>query len=78
MDNSEIFMAKYRKPLEAEFMDHSDGPNWDWSKTRDFMLYLAENGYTYEFGVAALPHDGTHGACGSCQLIKIQSYIDTL
>ena len=78
MDMSEIFMAKYRKPSEAEFIDHSGGPNWEWSKTRDFMLYLVENGYMYKFAVAAIPHDGTHGACGRCQLDKIQCYIDTL
>ena len=78
MDMSEIFMGKYRKPTEDEFMDHSGGPEWEWSKTTDFIHYLAENGYIYEYAVAALPHDGTHGACASCQLDKILCYIDTL
>ena len=75
MDNSEKFLAKYSIPLKNENMDHSGGVEWLWHETQDFVVYLIENKYICEFWVAPLPHDGSHGLCGGCQLKKIKSHI---
>ena len=55
----------------TEAMDHSGGFDWDWLDTHDFVKYLIENKYICEFSVAAIPHDGSHGVCASCQADKI-------
>ena len=75
MDNSEKFLAKYSIPLKNENMDHSGGDQWVWHETQDFVIYLIENKYIYEFGVPNHPHNGIHGLCGWCQLKKIKSHI---
>ena len=75
MDNSEKFLAKYSIPLKNENMDHSGGVGWLWHETQDFVVYLIENKYISEFGIATLPHNSSHGVCGGCQLKKIRSHI---
>ena len=71
MDNSEKFLAKYSIPSKKENMDHSGGNEWMWHETQDFVAYLIENNYIYEFGTPTLPH----GLCGAWQLKKIRSHI---
>ena len=40
---------------------------FDWVDSRNFVLYLLHNKHICSFSVAAIPHDGTHGVCASCQ-----------
>ena len=73
MDNSEKFLAKYSIPFDN--MEHSGGAGWLWHETQDFVVYLIENKYISEFAISSLPHNGSHGVCGGCQLKKIRSHI---
>ena len=57
--------------IKTEAMDHSDGCNWDWFDSRDFIGYLIENEYISKCAVAAIPHDGSHKGCNICQSEKI-------
>ena len=67
----ETHIGNFSEPLPSERMEHSAGPLWNWVDSQDFVKYLIENKYVARYGVASLPHDGSHGICGSCQIRKI-------
>ena len=44
---------------------------WGWVYSHDFVSYLIQNKHICQYSVAALPHDGSHGLCASCQVNDI-------
>ena len=57
--------------IRTESMEHSDGCDWDWFDSRDFIGYLIENEYISKYAVTSTPHDGSHKGCAICQSEKI-------
>ena len=57
--------------VKTEVMEHSDGCDWDWFDTRDFIGYLIENEYISKYTVLAISHNGLHEGCNVCQSEKI-------
>ena len=44
---------------------------WSWVNSKNFVSYLIENKHICPISVAAIPHNGSHGLCASCQVESI-------